>query len=86
MGVMPCHRGDCEHILCSRLILNGSQYICDECWKELLALKKTWPENMKASEVKQAILDFMETDPECSDTSTVDEAFEKLTGYKEEED
>ena len=39
MGVMACDRRGCEHIMCDRVILNGSRYICEDCFTELVIAK-----------------------------------------------
>ena len=59
MSVLACGRAHCERIMCDRLIVG--QYICEECWHELLAHKKTWPTTMPVTEVSQRIGDFMDT-------------------------
>jgi hypothetical protein len=59
MSVMACSRHECSHILCDKLILDGSMYICSTCWEELLLYKNTWPAIMKAKEVKERIEQFM---------------------------
>ncbi len=81
MGVMACDRAHCEHILCTRLILDGRSYICPECWAELLEYKETWPEDLNEDQVRKRIDTFMETSPGCipdmpGDTNA---AFKKLT-------
>ena len=35
MGVMTCHRGDCENIMCRRYA-PGLGYICEGCFEELV--------------------------------------------------
>lgn len=35
MSVNPCHRKDCEKILCNR-ISDKFGYICDDCFEELI--------------------------------------------------
>jgi len=37
MGVMPCSRGNCEHIMCDRYSTRYG-YICSDCFKELVKL------------------------------------------------
>lgn len=63
MGVIYCSRNECNHIMCDRMILNGTLYICNECYGELLLYKTTWPNFMTKREVKINIEHFM------SDTS-----------------
>ena len=63
MGVMACDRRGCENIMCNRLILDGSKYVCGDCGEELDSLPQTaeWSERMTASEVRSAIEEFMDT-------------------------
>ena len=74
MGVMACERGNCDEIMCSRLILDSSMYICSRCYKQLLEAKATW---------KRHIEEFMETNPgdyqQITTEEQADEAFEELT-------
>ena len=82
MSVLACDRRGCEHIMCERLILNGSRYICDECWDELREAKLTWPDKMTALEVWGAIENFMETPRgtyRVLDREGINEEFERLT-------
>ena len=83
MSVLACDRRGCEHIMCERLILNGSKYICDECWDELREAKITWPDAMTAREVYEAIENFMDTRTgthKVLDRDGIDEEFKRLTG------
>lgn len=82
MGVMACDRGNCPEIMCHRVILDN-EYICDDCWEELLQAKKGWPLQMAASEVRQRIIDFMKTNPgsyKTLDAGEIDQEFLRLTG------
>lgn len=83
MGVMACDRYECEHIMCNRCILDHTMYICDWCYDELVAYRKTWPDEMTISEVRDRIEQFMRTRPGTSNPTicNIDEEFEKLTGY-----
>jgi hypothetical protein len=36
MGVLPCHRNGCEHIMCDRYS-DELGYICNECYDELVS-------------------------------------------------
>lgn len=80
MSVMQCSRRGCPHILCERIILNGSMYICGDCWEELLVVKKSWPDRMTRTEVKEAIEAFMDSDPlESVELVDTDAEFSRLT-------
>ena len=35
MGVLRCHRSDCENVMCTRYS-DKHGYICNECFEELL--------------------------------------------------
>ena len=61
MGVMECNRNGCRNIMCERLFDNR-RYICEECWRELLEHRKSWPASMQRSDVKGIIERFLETD------------------------
>ena len=83
MGVMACDRRGCEHIMCDRLILNGSKYICGDCWDELCEAKLSWPDVMTAREVQEAIIRFMDTgvgSHRVLDREGIEEEFKRLTG------
>ena len=80
MSVLACGRKYCEHIMCDRIV-NG-QYICDECWQELLATKKTWPSVMHVTEVASRIDEFMDTPARSTveaGQAEIDAEFERLT-------
>lgn len=78
MGVIQCGRGECENILCSRLILNDGYYICDDCWEELLGYKSTWPPTLSVKDAKAKIEHFMHTPVGTMSVTQVDrdKAFE----------
>lgn len=81
MGVMRCDRRDCEHIMRDRVILDGTEYICGDCWDELCEAK--WPDTMTAREVRDAIETFMDTRPGTTtvlDREGIEEEFKRLTG------
>lgn len=82
MGVNECDRRGCENIMCDRLIVNNNYYICDDCWKELVALKNTWPRIMPKNEVLKKIEEFMSSTCSTIPTNTRD-AFYEITGEKE---
>jgi hypothetical protein len=82
MSVLACGRPECEEVMCSRLILGGERYICDDCWKELLICRTQWPETMPVSEVRKRIEEFMDTKPGIFkelDAAGIDEEFKRLT-------
>ncbi len=75
---MACGRTNCSNILCDRVILNGSYYICDRCWKELVKYKNTWIPPMTRYEIEEEIERFMCTDPENIHES-IEDIFDRLT-------
>lgn len=80
MSVLACDRLDCENIMCDRLLF-GRRYICDDCWKELLAYKATW-HNLTESQIKRKILEFFGTEPGTyvgGAEVDIGEAFDRLT-------
>lgn len=83
MSVMACGRKGCEEIMCNRLILDSSAYICGDCYEELLLVKKSWPKEMAALDVGNCIRAFMDTEPRSFimlDAEGIDKEFERLTG------
>lgn len=85
MSVLACNRRGCENIMCDRLILERTQYICDGCWAELLAFRETWPWEMSARDVYDAIVSFMDTRTgthRMLDCDGITAEFERLTGGK----
>jgi hypothetical protein len=82
MSVLACDRSDCPNIMCDRLILDDSRYICEDCWQELLLYKASWPNTMPQSEVRERIVQFMRTDPGTHTTikgEDIDDEFDRLT-------
>lgn len=83
MGVMACDRKGCEQIMCRRTILDGRDYICPDCWKELLVVKETWDKRMTAADVRRAIESFMRSPVgEYLEVDT-DKEFQRLTDTEE---
>jgi hypothetical protein len=85
MGSMKCDRVDCEHIMCDKMVLGGSMYICDTCYSELVNYRKTdevWRDVMRSANIRKLIEAFMETPPGTYDSTLVntDEEFNRLTG------
>ncbi len=83
MGVMACDRAGCEHIMCNRLILDGEMYICGECHEELREARRDWPNTMTALALREAILEFMRTEPghhRVLSGDDLDAEFERLMG------
>lgn len=86
MGVMECDRRGCPEIMCRRLILEGSMYICDGCYAELQRARESWPKAMTAVEVWDAIKKFMVTrvgTHTVLDQEGIDQEFKRLTGEGE---
>lgn len=62
MGAMPCHRNDCEHILCDTYV-DGAGYICNYCqdeFKEYLENKGVEDE-ISEGKMKRHLIAFMKT-------------------------
>jgi hypothetical protein len=83
MGVMACERKDCDNVMCDRLMLRGTTYICNDCYAELLSWKKTW-KDVGVKDVEWLIERFMfETTPGSTNIDNSQEAidaeFDKLT-------
>lgn len=81
MSVLACDRLGCENIMCDRLLF-GRRYICEECWRELLAYKATW-RNLSERQVKLKIMEFFGTEPGAyrdDEIVDIDETFDRLTG------
>jgi hypothetical protein len=57
--------------MCDRLILNGTAYICDSCWEELLLFKGSWQPGPPSARVR--IESFMDTPPGTFGSQTADE-------------
>lgn len=63
MSVMQCDRRGCRNVLCQRVILNHEFYICEDCWKELLQLKRSaFAPGMTRAELHAKLLAFMRTE------------------------
>jgi hypothetical protein len=56
MGVMPCSKEGCEHILCRRYNEEFG-YICDDCLQDLIKYC-----NIKKSTSPETIREFLELD------------------------
>jgi hypothetical protein len=86
MSVMACDRMHCQHVMCERLILDRSAYICDDCFDELVEWRKTWPDEMRASEIAQRIRVFMAqplNEHRVLNKDGIEEEFRRLTGQNE---
>lgn len=80
MGVMACDRKGCDAVLCG-ILVDGRFYLCGYCAGELDEYKKTWPEEMRASDVQKAIEDFFDTPKgtyEVLDREGIDKEFNRL--------
>ena len=88
MGVMACDRFDCKHIMCDRLILDGTEYICNDCYQELLESKESWENVNTPYDLKIKIEYFMRTATgsqrkPCS-KEELEAEFKRLMGDKSE--
>lgn len=87
MGVMECRRDLCPHVMCSRLILDGRAYLCEDCYQELLKDKESWPPRMTKLEVADRIRAFLKTPPgnqTMLEAKEVDDEFHRLTGDRDD--
>lgn len=86
MSVLACDRYRCPNIICDRLIFNYSQYICEDCWKELLKFKNNWSSTLRQNDVRKHIEAFMETEPgsynEDLTPDEIEKEFRRLTGQR----
>lgn len=87
MSAKYCARGNCPEIMCDRLILDSTRYICNSCYEELCRWQATWPET-EVRRVASKIRDFMCSDPgdfepqplPPTDREAMDAEFKRLTG------
>jgi hypothetical protein len=84
MGVMICNRHGCDNILCNRIILDNSMYICPDCYEELLEYRKSWPDTIMLYDIREYISEFMNTHKgkfkPLPSPQDIDEEFKRLTG------
>jgi hypothetical protein len=83
MSVLECGRSGCDAVMCDRLILDSSTYLCDNCWKELLEHKKTWPKDARTSDVYVFLRKFVRSPPGTHLPATpedIEREFKRLTG------
>lgn len=85
MSVLACGRYRCDNIMCDRLILDSSHYLCERCYQELLLFKATWKQEMQVvREVRTRIEEFLRTEPGTyvgTDQGVgFEEEFQRLTG------
>lgn len=79
MSVLACSRSNCEELMCERLILDRTMYICSDCFEELIAFKATWNNSMTVAEVRYAIEEFMRSKVGSYIAANVDAEFDRLT-------
>lgn len=63
MGVLSCHRSNCENIMCDRLS-DAYGYICYECFDELVKLG-----------VKTDIKEFMQSEKKAETNEAANRAY-----------
>lgn len=83
MSVLACDRYNCDNIMCDRLILNGTKYICDTCYDELIEYKSIWPQSVSKVDVEYKIQVFMISSPgtyKRLDQSEIQAEFDRLVG------
>ena len=63
MGVLPCGRDGCQNIMCEKIVEvnppNYREYICDECYCELLVYKDTLQPPITIERMRDLICKFM---------------------------
>ncbi len=87
MSVLACDRYNCPEIMCDRLIMNGSKYICSDCWYELLEYKETWKKHISnLAEVEEVMENFFRSKPGTyiklnndNAEEMIDKEFDRLT-------
>jgi len=82
MSVLECGRMGCERVMCDRLILNDSRYICRDCWEELKSLKETWEPNLSRQAVERLIREFMDSVRSYGENGSTEDNFAGLTGNR----
>jgi hypothetical protein len=88
MGVLPCDRKGCEHIMCDNYVLGNEYRLCWECMGELVSLKDTWEERISEHEMMRRILTFVESPKVCGGSRREDdrdELFGRMTERKDSE-
>lgn len=75
MGLRMCDREGCSTFPCDRLVLGETHYICEECYQELLAYQKTWPERLMLEVARERVHHFFNTPVGAFAEMTRDEAF-----------
>lgn len=63
MSVLACSRSNCPNIMCDKLILNHTHYICNDCFDELTRWKYQLLSNsqppVKVDEIRGLISSFL---------------------------
>ena len=88
MGVMGCHRRDCENIMCATYI-SAVGYVCGECqqeFKEYLKAMNEDEENMSKKSILRRLTTFMKTEKATYINSEVISVDDFFRGEEEEED
>jgi len=84
MSVLACDRRSCPNVMCDRLILDGTRYICNECWEELVEYKATWQPPMTPLDIENKIREFIGTSIGAYETveteCDIEAEFRRLTG------
>ena len=80
MGVLPCHRKDCEEIMCD-IYVDGVGYVCYDCQREFKDYLETKGiEEISEGQMKRELKMFMATVKDEfteGDEITVDDFFKK---------
>lgn len=82
MGVMSCHRNECENIMCDTYV-DSIGYVCDECQKEFKDYLSSKGINLSTEgDIRRALEKFMRTpkgDFDKGDEMNVDTFFKNFT-------
>jgi hypothetical protein len=86
MGVLPCSRSGCEHIMCTYMISRSTWgahvYICEDCLQELRALAaRTLPEAVSADDALALVDRFLDGSADA-EPKVSQERFDDLVGLE----
>ena len=85
MGVLPCHREDCDSIMCEYYV-QGIGYICWECKGEFQDyIEKKFSEDLTEGQIEHELRAFMNTAKSAvtnkENIVSVDEFFNQFKRY-----
>jgi hypothetical protein len=62
MSILNCDRQGCENVMCDRVVMKHTR-ICDDCYRELLQWRRTWPMELSAVDIRFRVESFFRTSP-----------------------